>query len=350
MERLLKKNERLRELSFPSLVPLDHIVLGNDDVLILCAGFEERAVSALKRFSEKREESFLVIVIEYCPLLADNRLEEIREECGKSGLVFKTVLYDRENPQGAAEEILRTIPARSRRLFVDISGMSRLLIVQLLVEFFKGQRNFSNLEILYAEASDYPPRREKVEESLKARTPGTREMEMFVSAGVFGITIVPELSTTALPNQPIRLIVFPSFNISQLNSPWTEIQPSYISVLHGIPPDEKNAWRPGAIAALNEIDKLPRREEYSVSTLDYRDTFRCLLDIYSLYGDMQKLVIAPTGSKMQAVAVGIFKAYFDDVQIVYPTPRTFSKPDDYTIGTRQIYRLSLDKFPSSGEM
>jgi hypothetical protein len=54
-----------------------------------------------------------------------------------------------------------------------------------------------------------------------------------------------------------------------------------------------------------------------------------------------RIVVAPTGSKMQAVAVGLFRSVLYDVQIVYPTPQTFTAPDEHTIGIRQLYKVDL---------
>jgi hypothetical protein len=47
---------------------------------------------------------------------------------------------------------------------------------------------------------------------------------------------------------------------------------------------------------------------------------------------------------MQAVAVGILRAYLDDVQIVYPTPQDFLKPERYTSGVSKMHLLSLESF------
>ena len=54
-----------------------------------------------------------------------------------------------------------------------------------------------------------------------------------------------------------------------------------------------------------------------------------------------RIVVAPTGSKMQSVAVGLFRAVLHDVQIVYPTPQFFAEPRNYTLGMRQLYQLDL---------
>ena len=47
---------------------------------------------------------------------------------------------------------------------------------------------------------------------------------------------------------------------------------------------------------------------------------------------------------MQAVAVGLFRSFVRDVQVVYPTPRQFTSPGAYTFGVKQLYHLSLDNF------
>jgi hypothetical protein len=57
----------------------------------------------------------------------------------------------------------------------------------------------------------------------------------------------------------------------------------------------------------------------------------------------ERLLISPTGSKMQAVAVGIFRSFVEDVQIVYPTPRSFLSPSEYTHGIGQIHLLPLER-------
>jgi hypothetical protein len=113
---------------------------------------------------------------------------------------------------------------------------------------------------------------------------------------------------------------------------------------HGIPPRPENAWRCEALKRLNNIESIARREEKETSTLDYRETLDYLLEVYANYSIMERIVIAPIGSKMQTAAVGIFRTFMEDVQIVYPTPKKFSKPADYTKGIRDIHCLNLEVF------
>lgn len=78
----------------------------------------------------------------------------------------------------------------------------------------------------------------------------------------------------------------------------------------------------------------------------YEETLEHLLRIYDKYNYLERIFIAPTGSKMQTVAVGIFRTFMNDVQIVYPTPRRFPSPKRYTEGIKNIYSLDLKSFNS----
>jgi hypothetical protein len=227
----------------------------------------------------------------------------------------------------------------SERILVDISGMSRLLIVQLVAAGAR-QGLLDRMEIIYTEAQCYPPSRQQVEDELK-KSRDYLAILNFISSGVFGITVVPELSTVAMQGEPVRLIAFPSFNPAQFAAVCAEIQASFFSIVNGVPPRPENLWRRDAIRQLNGIEALREREEYDASTFDYRETLKVLLDIYKKHGATEKLLISPTGSKMQSVAVGIVCGFLRDIQVVYPTPRSFPSPAHYTEGALESYRLRL---------
>ena len=153
--------------------------------------------------------------------------------------------------------------------------------------------------------------------------------------------IVPELSSTSLPLQPTRLVAFPSFSSHQLHALLAEFQPTFISVIHGEPPRDEDKWRKKAIEQLNQTDKLHNAEYYTASTLDPTETVLILRKIYQSYGDTNRLLVAPIGSKMQAVAVAIFRQLCPEIQIVYPTPASFTQPSSHTHGSKQIYYMAL---------
>jgi hypothetical protein len=273
--------------------------------------------------------------------MQENRLDEISKMCADKRLPLRVQLYDRQNPGSCAYSVLAAIAQCTGRVFIDVSGMSRLLIAQLVTGV--RAKGLSGVSILYVEAEEYFPVESAVEKCLKERQTDPTHAVIFLSQGVFDVSVLPELSSISLLGQPIRLVAFPSFNPDQLTAIRSEVQPSRYSIIHGLTPSSQLKWRTDAIRKLNCTDEIPNREERNVSTLDYRETVKCLLEIYQKFGANERIVVSPTGSKMQAVAVGLVRGALEDLQVVYPTPSSF-KTGEYTRGAKTLFRLDLDVF------
>jgi len=348
MLRISRIDEQLSDLTKPQLGEAGTLEITEEDCLVLCAGFEERALAFLKNASSGGRRHFRVLVVKYLPAVSENRIFEIEQICRDSGLRQVGAEYDRRDPAGFGDVFLGELDSVRGRLYIDVSGMSRLLIIQILVALGGRDSGFSRSSILYSEASEYPPSKEEVEDAIAKSVVDPLYSILLLSSGVFEVTIVPELSSISPGSQQTRLVAFPSFNTDQLTALRTELQPSRYSIIHGVPPAPENQWRKDAIARLNHTDGLEAEESYSTSTLDYRETLDLLLQIYAKHGATERILIAPTGSKMQAAAVGIFKSFIGDVQIVYPTPTTFTSPKRHTVGVNRLYYLPLDSFSLPG--
>ncbi len=342
MNRVTRLDEQMAAMSKPALMPSTSFRLGLGDCLVLCGGFEDRAMAVL-RDAASRSSAFRVVVIAYAPAIAANRLTEIRATCAQAGIAVAEIVYDRENPAWFGDVFLRQLEGTEGRVVLDISGMSRLLIVQCLVAMRARKGGFVNCAIAYAEAETYPPTPEEVEDAVRRSEDDPLSSFFLLSSGVFEVTVVPELSASTVGPNQTRLVAFPSFSPEQIMALKNELSPSRCTYFHGLPPREENRWRTEAIARINRL-AMSDPDSVMTSTMDYRETLDCLLRLYGEHSERERLIVSPTGSKMQTVAVGLFRAALDDVQIVYPTPREFRAPDNYTRGIRQIYSLSLDPF------
>jgi hypothetical protein len=340
--RVLRIDERLAAVSKPLLYPVETFSLNADDCLVLCAGFEERVLGALEMALAKTP-AFRVILIRYLPHVQQNCFDTIVDKCNRAGIACIPISYDRRNPAGFGNILCELVGNVDQRIHIDISGMSRLLIVQILVALANRPEGLKDCSVLYAEAKTYPPTQAEAQTALAKLSVDPTYCVFFLSSGVFQVTVVPELSSIAVPVGQTRLIAFPSLDSYQLIAVRAEVQPSRFTFINGIPPDPKNAWRTGAIQRINSLDKI-QHDACDASTLDYRQTLNCLLETYAKHSERERLLICPTGSKMQTVAVGLFRAFMDDVQIVYPTPKDFHSPSNYTTGTGPIYSLNLDNF------
>src|SRR5438552_1816983 len=132
MDRIERQDESLAALAKPALTPTDTVSLTGSDCLVVCAGFEERAPRALRK-AVATSHGFTVLVIDYLPAIAENRLDEIREICRAARLRVLTATYHRQNPSGFGATLLARTAEVEGRIFLDISAMSRLLIVQSIV-------------------------------------------------------------------------------------------------------------------------------------------------------------------------------------------------------------------------
>lgn len=345
--RVERIDNRLYSFAKPRIESIETLYLGKNGTLILAAGFEDRALGVLNLLKASNSKGFKTILIEYKPRLEENKILEITELCREMGSEIIPFPYDRYDPSGGGEILVQSHIRGNGPIFFDISAASRFLIVQLLVALGKSQHRFTHTKILYTEAVFYPPTQAEIEKQIEKSLNCSPSifLEYFISSGVYDVSVTPELSSIASFGQPVRLIMFPSFNCDQLSSLKGDLHPFYYCIIHGIPPAPENAWRPDAIKRINRIDEIKKNiDQKDASTLYYSETLDYLLEIYDKYTDLDRLVIAPTGSKMQSVAVGIFRTFMDDVQIVYPIPKKFTSPKRYTEGIKNIYELNLEPF------
>lgn len=344
MLHVARPDERLAALAKPAMQPTPRFDLGPEDCLIVCAGFEDRAVGVLKN-ALSAGGTFSVVIITYLPFVEENRLSEIQRLCRDAGLPAGEVIYDRQNPAGFGPVLLGQLADVRGRIFLDVSAMSRLLIVQSLVALRDREFGFENCVVAYTEAAAYPPSQDEVERALANSVADPLYSMLLLSSGVYEVTVIPELSSTAMGGNQTRLVAFPTFSIDQLTALRNELGPSRVTCIHGVPPSPENQWRTISIARINGID-TSSADNIFASTLDYRETLDRLLALYAAHSDRERILLSPTGSKMQSVAVGLFRAFMDDVQIVYPTPKEFCSPCNYTRGVGEHYSLVLDDFAS----
>ena len=140
---------------------------GSHDCLLVCGGFEDRAIEALRRTCAAGYSGFALGLVIYWPMYPQNRTDELRKIGRDAHLQITEFVYDRENPAGIGEE-LKHFTRDFEHVFVDISGMSRLLIVQILVVLLGEPHNHA-VTIIYGEAKEYPPSKSQFEQGSQER-------------------------------------------------------------------------------------------------------------------------------------------------------------------------------------
>lgn len=336
-------DEILSIMPKPRLTDVSQFSLAGEDWLVVCAGFEDRGLGILQNATASKQ-SFNVLLIKYEPFVPQNRLVTLRDICARHKLRIEEIVYDRQNPIGFGKKIVEKLGDVGGKIIVDVSAMSRILIVQVLVALSKTAKGFFNCAVGYSEALEYPPTRAEADAELAKSESDPTFAILFLSSGVFEITVLPELSSFAPSAAQTRLICFPSLDAHHLTALRAEIQPSRVTLIEGVPPSPQNHWRQKVIHSINRLDQIPEAEFFQTSTLDYLETIDRLINLYNEHSISERLLIAPTGSKMQTVAVGIFRSFVEDVQIVYPTPHGYCSPANYTRGVGKLHMLSLEAY------
>jgi hypothetical protein len=315
----------------PALKPIGSTYLKEGEVLITASGFEKRALAAAETL--KCRNSGHAVVLEYRPHDERNRAREIASILGRNG--FSSIVfceYDRFDPEKFPESIktyLRQLTAE--KILLDISAMSKLAII-LCLDVCKELN--CELRVFYAEASTYGPSYAAFEEAKAQRD--LHQPSMQVYNGIKGVLRVARLSSVSMQGQPTAAIAFMSLNDFLTQALLDVAYPSRLFLINGRPP--KHTWREEATAWIHEllrqewpeednplITSGPRKglPQRTTSTLDYRETVLVLLDLYWKLAVDHRVLLAPTGSKLQAVGCFFAKALHPDIHIEYPTPNGF---------------------------
>lgn len=340
-------NELLISSYFPKIKSLDISIIPKDSIYIGIAGFEDRCFKFLEEFNKNGLKLNRVIGIKYEPIDEKNKVDDFEKLAIKATNESKLewMIYDRHNPEDFSNSIklMEKLLGSSENAIIDISGMSKFLIVILLY----GLRNYpGNIYVIYCEANVYFPQEEDYK-SLKDKLP--EETPSFLTTNVYKIVTTTELSSISMQGYPLLIIAFPTFNYKEMYALLNEITPQYLFKIDGIPREENNQWRLEAIRWINKkiySDFVPRIriDEKESSTFNYIQTIEVLDEIYnnSQYKYTHKCIIAPTGSKLQTLGVLFFKQMYPEIQLVYPVTAKFS--EEYTKGCKNIWYIEFKNF------
>ena len=315
-------------------------------MLITAPGFEDRTLAIVGHLRVAAETS--AILLDYLPTNSENRIEEVADNLTRLGLVRKnqsTLAYDRFDPDDFEDRLRTQVTSSCKGLaLVDISTMSKLAIMLVLRALADAGVRVS---IFYAEAEEYGPNEQEFELAKSSNEVHRPSLQIF--SGIHGVVRVDSLASVAMQGQPTAAIAFMSFNDALTQMLLNTVYPTRLFLINGRPP--VHSWREQATAWIHDQVRaewpddnplssdgsgLPLR---SVSTLDYRETVMMLLDLYWQLSTDHRILLAPAGSKFQAVGCYIVKALHPDIHIEYPSPQGFLRV--YSTGIGECWHVAL---------
>jgi hypothetical protein len=335
--------------NLPPLERCDAFHLESGDTLIHAPGFEDRTMAIAGTIAGS--SGGRAILLDYLPVNDLNRLTEIRGRLVSLGVEIRNediLKYDRFSPDAFESRLSdRLLGQQARRVIVDISTMSKLAIVLVLQVC---RRLDLDTRIIYAEAEKYGPSKEEFEAARDRNQIHRPTLQVFT--GVHGVVRANSLASVAMQGQPTAALVFMSFNNALTQVLLNTVYPGRLFLINGRPPVLD--WREAATAWIHDQvrreweDDNPVQEAHGAglalpkrvaSTLDYRESVSLLLELYWELSATHRVLLAPSGSKMQAVGCYLVKALHPDIHIEYPSPEGFAV--EYSSGIAARWSLSL---------
>lgn len=330
-------------MSIPKLTSVTQLRLRPGELFIAAGGFEDRISEFPKIVEPDKDRGNKAILLDYRPDESKNKLCDLEEILTKKGIDVNPIIYDRHKPENFdnhLKEVLLTCNIRS--VCLDISGMSRLAIM-IIMDVVR-ELNLP-LRIVYAEALYYAP---SESDFKKAKATGEQHLPTsFIHTGVYDVLHVGRLSSIRMQNHATLLIAFDSFNEALCQALVNGINPSNFVLINGQPPRQELKWREEATKYVHHC----LRKEWSVgddnkkptkttSTLYYNETYELLVRLYWEFSSSHRIILAPTGSKMQAIGCYLLRAVHNDIHIEYPVVQGFFA-DKYSTGVRETWQLDF---------
>ena len=317
-------------------------------ILIVSEGFETRSLNYVKLCKKAGKKYKSILLFDNYPVRKSKKkqLWKILQHITSD---IREIQFNRYDPASHEKDIVDNIQAiisDSDEVTVDISVMSKILIISII--YFL--RNYNdNVRIIYTEPEDYAPSQVEFEKKRENLT----TISQLPSVGVYDVVRTPRLSSSVMQDRPSITIGFTSFNERLIRALLSTLSPGRLLLIGSVPPRLK--WHAEATQFVHReiideyINDNPINTDDSLltrraSTLDYRQTFQLLKEIYIKYCFTNRIILAPTGSKMQAVACGLIKSCCPDVHIEYPTPESFFVDGYSSEAVHMTHELCLERY------
>jgi len=331
-------------MDLPQLHPTASLALRGGELFVCAGGFEERVLAFPGIIEPTAAPRSKAIILAYLPPEKKNNLAQINDLLCTRGCDPTCMSYDRHAPgtfDAAFRATLTDLGAEA--VCLDVSGMSRLAI--LIIMDVVREMNLP-LRVAYAEAREYAPSQADFE---KAKAAGSQHLPTsFIHTGVYDVLHIARLSSIRMQNHATLLIAFDSFNEALCQALVNVINPARFILINGRPPRTELGWREDATAHVHQW----LRKEWSIeddnaslratSTLLYQETYQLLVKLYWKFSDRHRVILAPTGSKMQTIGCYLLRAVHDDVHMEYPTVQGFFA-DKYSTGVREKWLVDFGR-------
>jgi hypothetical protein len=314
-------------------------------VLILAAGFEERDLSIIEIIKAVAIPIKKIIVLDYENIEQNEPVRSKVINMARSiSAAVKTVKV------GELPNLLTHIEIlENDMLIIDITGMSRIIIFQILNQIDKAKISYN---IAYTEAEEYFPLKglydtlianQASEEVAFTRYLETEKAE-FVYSYDCSIIQPPEFMGNPEPGRPAMILAFFTFKRSRLQAILQVLEIEKRVLILSEPVRQDLKWRKDFMKIAN-LDIIQKNEP-DVNILGTLDAFQ-LMDFFEdkIYRNKEytkyNLILAPLGSKMQTIGSYLFWRKHSEISVLFSQPGSYFK-DAYSKGYRDTFIITAE--------
>lgn len=315
------------------------------DLLILGAGFEDRAFAVLSKCSFR--SGAICILITFDKTIPENRERkelfslEIAKKFSHDN-VFEVEIDPRRPGDFSinVENRLKSLPGIGKNIWIDISGLPGYAICCVL-RASRFQYPGRELFIAYTAANDYFPTQREYRDLTKAQKGGVEYLPTSMAQGMSSILYIDCFNGHRSRNGATCFAIFAGYDAPRSAGAIDEINPARLLILYGKPGAENLQWRLDLSEQLHRRFELTRNTATEiVSTLNVQESLNILDQYYRYLFDDFDFTVAPVCSKMQCVATYLFWERYNEVQLIFPLPIEYSY-DRRPRGVALTYRVAL---------
>lgn len=311
-------------------------------VLVAAAGFEERNITSLNLLSKYNCNPNTSIILDY-----DNNLfnEPVRSQIiSLSQSISRSVIVMHHSKLNEINNIIDSL--NNPKLIVDITGMSRVLIFQILHFIDKRELRY---DVVYTEAEIYFPLKDLYDQLVKDTSSTEDAFLNYLGIGEADIVYSSDCRIfqpndfigSPEPGRPALLISFLTFRRSRLQLLLQELEFEKKILVLGEPVREDLKWRKAFMEIAN-FDVIQKNNENVIilNTLSPFIVADRLEELIYQSRDYARynIFLAPLGSKMQTIGCYMFWKRHPDITIIFSQPKTYYK-DKYSNSYRDTFAM-----------
>lgn len=316
------------------------------DILVLAAGFEDRAIHILQ--TATFSDGLHCILLKYRNNIPENdqafatyrRLAN--ERFGKDRtFVIEVGLDDIDSFSSRLSNLLNNLPRSLYRAAIDVSGCTSYLIC-LTLNCLRERFPFGAQKVFYTSAKNYHPSFEEYEQ-MKAAA-GNSDIEALPRSMALEMShnlVLEEFAGHRSRDARSCLAIFAGYEIHRSSGVIDAVNPALLLLLYGRPGSAEIEWRTNLSKQLHRrFEKNRRAATEVVSTLNPFEALDILDQYYSYLTDEYDMVISPICSKMNCIASYLFWERYGEVQLTFPLPIGYD-PGNGPTGVDKTYCLEL---------